>query len=757
MQALACPGGLDLSKRFGSMKVVYIAILGSLVLFQGLKGGVVPQGGEYSLVSDVSGHQSAPDLILWREGGLLAWENTTGKGIKRIIVQSINSEGRATGDAQVISQNIEGIHDTDPDIEVLDDQRAVLVWSSGRRGQTQIYMAVVNRNGARVGEIQKVSLIGQNHSFPAVGVCGNGDFMVVWESNDRDGDGKGVYGRLYGKTATASGPEFLLSQSTAGNQSGPIIEGLAGSRFMAGWVSGVTTGRDQYGGLKLRSHVMGRFFDKAQAQGNEFRISGSDVIARKITSTECGSDQLCVGWMQITDLNSQDKFDIWSVTIDAGTGIPQGEPQKVNHYSTHTQKNPTVLSHNNETVFVWESRGQDLGGQGIVGKLHPDGEEFVVNTQRNLDQINPGVAIDALGRAIVVWANTIKSDSSIISAQQFLVGVESTHPPAPPNLETAANSAPANQNLPAVASSPAAPTLPTPAPLGEPPLVTKAQNVPDTVTSQPETMPQFPRSPSHASLAATQMVRSGSRVPGIAQGSPSQSGSAQPRNVTGVFPSRASFNERSGSFTPGRAAANALNQIGSTQGNTQYRLAGQNVGSHGSAPARSGLRPQSSGSTTVSRSSMLSGLQSAASFQPRRTTVTSRSGPRAGLRTSSASTPVARTGISLGSRIKDRTASQGTARSGGIASSRFELLRRQSQQATQQAGVARMQAVPAGLRVSGENISVNWQARQGVRYQIQGSNDKTSWANYGTVKTGVSNMSAQVSRQYRFYRVMVSD
>jgi len=68
-----------------------------------------------------------------------------------------------------------------------------------------------------------------------------------------------------------------------------------------------------------------------------------------------------------------------------------------------------------------------------------------------------------------------------------------------------------------------------------------------------------------------------------------------------------------------------------------------------------------------------------------------------------------------------------------------------------------MQAVPAGLRVSGENISVNWQARQGVRYQIQGSNDKTSWANYGTVKTGVSNMSAQVSRQYRFYRVMVSD
>ena len=157
MQALVCTGGLGLLKQSGSMKVVYIAILNSLVLFQGLTGGVVPQGGEYPLVSGFSGHQSSPDLILWSEGGLLAWENTTGEGIKRIVVQSINSEGKAAGDAQVISQNIEGIHDTDPDIEVLDDQRAVLVWSSGRRGQTQIYMAIVNRTGSRVGGMQKVS------------------------------------------------------------------------------------------------------------------------------------------------------------------------------------------------------------------------------------------------------------------------------------------------------------------------------------------------------------------------------------------------------------------------------------------------------------------------------------------------------------------------------------------------------------------------------------------------------------------------
>ena len=66
VQTLVCTGGLDLLKQFGSMKVVYIAILNSLVLFQVLEGGVVPQGGEYSLISGFDGHQSSPDLILWK-------------------------------------------------------------------------------------------------------------------------------------------------------------------------------------------------------------------------------------------------------------------------------------------------------------------------------------------------------------------------------------------------------------------------------------------------------------------------------------------------------------------------------------------------------------------------------------------------------------------------------------------------------------------------------------------------------------------
>ena len=67
-------------------------------------------------------------------------------------------------------------------------------------------------------------------------------------------------------------------------------------------------------------------------------------------------------------------------------------------------------------MYVWESVGQDLGGHGIVGRSYPNGEGFVINSQRNLDQYDPAIAADNQGRVIVTWANTGGATSSGLSA-----------------------------------------------------------------------------------------------------------------------------------------------------------------------------------------------------------------------------------------------------------------------------------------------------------------------------------------------------
>ena len=95
------------------------------------------------MVVGSGGHQSGPSVVLWSGGGLVAWENSSSTGTKRIAVQALNGQGRGTGTVQVISQNVDRVNDTDPMIAQVDESTAVVVWSSGRRGNSDVYLALV--------------------------------------------------------------------------------------------------------------------------------------------------------------------------------------------------------------------------------------------------------------------------------------------------------------------------------------------------------------------------------------------------------------------------------------------------------------------------------------------------------------------------------------------------------------------------------------------------------------------------------------
>ena len=92
----------------------------------------------------------------------------------------------------------------------------------------------------------------------------------------------------------------------------------------------------------------------------------------------------------------------------------------------------------------------------------------MINSQRNLDQYDPAVAVDAQGRVVVAWANTIRADYSVISSQHFMVG----NGPVPAALQVAAAA------LESVSATPAAPSVVTPAAAAEPPTMVGPVNPP---------------------------------------------------------------------------------------------------------------------------------------------------------------------------------------------------------------------------------------------------------------------------------------
>ena len=70
----------------------------------------------------------------------------------------------------------------------------------------------------------------------------NGNYVIVWNSPDQDGDLGGIYGRLFNAAGVAQGSEFRISQTVAGDQTLPRVSMNASGRFVVAWHGNASTG-----------------------------------------------------------------------------------------------------------------------------------------------------------------------------------------------------------------------------------------------------------------------------------------------------------------------------------------------------------------------------------------------------------------------------------------------------------------------------------------------------------------------------------
>ena len=63
----------------------------------------------------------------------------------------------------------------------------------------------------------------------------NDNFVIVWISDDQDGDGSGIYGQVYSPECDQIGTEFRVNTSTAKNQILPALTKLNGGSFVVLW------------------------------------------------------------------------------------------------------------------------------------------------------------------------------------------------------------------------------------------------------------------------------------------------------------------------------------------------------------------------------------------------------------------------------------------------------------------------------------------------------------------------------------------
>jgi len=325
-----------------------------------------------------------------------------------------------------------------------------------------------------VGPEIQVSVATVGVSAPAVGLDGDGDFVVAWQQDGVDGSGSAVMARRYTKTGAALGTPFRVNQFTVGNQQNAAVARNDAGDFVVVWESasaqdgsraGVYARRYDAGGAALGDEfLVNQFTLGAQAfpavamdPVGDFVIAwegayqdgdGYGVYARRYNAAgnPLGPEELVnsttVGDQRFPSV-ARDAVGNYVVAWQAGDGDeegvvarrfgPDGTPLtgelSVNTTTADSQRRPRVATDPaGRFTVAWESRIQDGGTTGVYARLfqadaQPISGEFRVNAFTTGEQSRPSVGVDAAGEIVIAWQSDGQDNSGAgVYAQRFTAG-----------------------------------------------------------------------------------------------------------------------------------------------------------------------------------------------------------------------------------------------------------------------------------------------------------------------------------------------
>lgn len=298
----------------------------------------------------------------------------------------------------------------------------VVVWESadqdgdGRGIFARRYAA----GGAPIGTEFQVNTHTLGHQqFPGIFCRTGGDFVVVWESRDQDGDGLGVFGQRFASDGTPLGTEFQANAYTTDNQAAGAVVGGPDGSFVVTWQSYGQDGDYGYGVFAKRYDSAGEAVD-SEFQVNDYTEYGQSNPA--LSSDAAGN--LVVVWQ--SDYQDGDSYGIVGRRFDS-SGAAQGGEFQINSYTEYAQQVPAVASDDDGNfVVVWESYdNQDGDTYGVFGQRFDSagvrqGSEFQVSTYTIYSQEKPAIASQPGGGFAVVWSSYNQDgDGSGIFSQRF--------------------------------------------------------------------------------------------------------------------------------------------------------------------------------------------------------------------------------------------------------------------------------------------------------------------------------------------------
>jgi len=374
---------------------------GNDVNWDGCTRGVVS---EVLLNEPTAGEQMEPALTsVAGQEAVVAWQDDSADGAGYgIIGRWLTADGHPRTPPTLLNSYGQG-HQQHVRLDA-GGPRVVAVWQSqdqdgwgwGIFGQRLV--ADLAREGS---EFQANVYVSDDQTEPDVAVMDDGRFMVVWQSYWQDMDGWGIFGRVFDPDGSPASPDVLVNAYTGGDQLHPAVVPLADGRYLVVWECWDTGG--------VQSLIYGRFIlPEGVPQGDQFSISSplaGFAVQADVASLPGG--QAVVVWSRRASLDTID-FDV-SGRLVQSDGTPGSAEFQVNVPDAGTQTRAAVAASAAGFVVAWQDEGGlDGDASGVfLQPFVPDGTSWGGKLQANIYftdlQEAPAVAMFTDGTFLAAW------------------------------------------------------------------------------------------------------------------------------------------------------------------------------------------------------------------------------------------------------------------------------------------------------------------------------------------------------------------
>ncbi|MFN4281736.1 MAG: putative Ig domain-containing protein [Alphaproteobacteria bacterium] len=336
--------------------------------------------------------------------------------------------GNANPDASFLVNDTTNNDQLSPSIAALANGNSVVAWESlGQDGNGWgVFLKIYAPDGSSLtSELQVNGTTSGDQQRPAVTALQGGGFVVTWTSFGQDGSGAGVYARIFAANGAAVGGEFQVNSTTADHQDLPMVAALADGGFFVVWQSNGDQDGSGYG-------IFGQRFDAAGvAVGGEVQINSTGANNQTVPVVTALADGGYVVAWQVDGSQDGWGIGIFAQRFDASGAAVGGEFQ-VNTFNIADQSNPSISAlADGGFVVTWQGGGydwfqnQDTDNWGVYARIYDAngvavGGEILVNTTTADQQIEPSVVGLPDGGFYVTWTSYGQDgDGAGIYGQRF--------------------------------------------------------------------------------------------------------------------------------------------------------------------------------------------------------------------------------------------------------------------------------------------------------------------------------------------------